>query len=250
MMSQEAKILIVDDDRNICRLLSNYLCSEGFEVKVAHNGDQMTKQIGSTPTDLVLLDLHMPGYHGLELAREIRQRDAQIGIIIVTGSEDPVDKVVGLEVGADDFVAKPFDRRELLARIRTTLRRVQRTDTTNVEGKVYFDRFMLDLDTHELTDSAGACIDLTNYEFCLLAAMVKSANRVLNRDFIMNIISGRDWFSSDRSVDVLVGKLRKKIEANPLRPILIKTIRGAGYKFTGRVSKAPSQDVAMVGLQA
>lgn len=239
MMDQDARILVVDDDRNICRMLNSYLCSEGFDVSVAYDGDQLTKQINARPIDLVLLDLHMPGYHGLDLARELRRQDSQIGIIIVTGSEDPVDRVVGLEVGADDYVAKPFDRRELLARIRATLRRVKgRDDSVAVRGRVCFDRFILDLDTHELIDEQGTSIDLTHYEFTLLSVMVRSPNRVLSRDLIMNTIAGRDWFASDRSVDVLVGKLRKKIEPDQARPHLIKTIRGAGYKFTGKVSKS------------
>jgi DNA-binding response OmpR family regulator len=241
MMNQEARILVVDDDKNMCRMLSSYLCSEGFEVKVAHSGDELTREVNSRPIDLVLLDLHMPGFHGLDLARELRSRDTQIGIIILTGSEDPVDRVVGLEVGADDFVAKPFDRRELLARIRTLLRRIKKQETVTIEGRVCFDRFTLDLDTHELVDEDGYVINLTNYEFTLLSAMVGSPNRVLSRDLIMNTISGRDWFASDRSVDVLVGKIRKKIETNAARPILIKTIRGAGYKFTGKVSKLASR---------
>ncbi len=249
-MNQEARILVVDDDKNICRLLSSYLGGEGFEVNVAHDGEQLTKQISTRPTDLVLLDLHMPGYHGLDLAREIRNHDKQIGIIIVTGSEDPIDRVVGLELGADDFVAKPFDQRELLARIRTLLRRVRKQDDAAVEGKVSFDRFLLDLDTHELIGNGGEVIDLTNYEFTLLSSMVRSPNRVLSRDLIMNTISGRDWFSSDRSVDVLVGKLRKKIEANPIRPILIKTIRGAGYKFTAKVNRVASPIGQLADLHA
>ncbi len=250
MNTQEARILVVDDDRHICRMLNNYLCSEGYEVRVAHDGEQLSSHIRARPVDLVLLDLHMPGYHGLDLAREIRRQDTQIGIIIVTGSEDPVDRVVGLEAGADDFVAKPFDRRELLARIRTTLRRVKKQDSVSVEGKVSFDRFILDLDTHELLDEKGRIVELTNYEFSLLSLMARSSNRVLSRDLIMDTISGRDWFASDRSVDVLVGKLRKKIELNPARPVLIKTIRGAGYKFTGKVARASAAMGDPTGLHS
>lgn len=236
-MNQEARVLVVDDDQNICRMLGNYLQNVGFDVKIANNGEQVHQQIQRHRTDLVLLDLHMPGVNGLDIARDLRAQNQKVGIIIVTGSEDPVDRVLGLEIGADDFVAKPFDQRELLARMRTLLRRVNHEEQTTVEGKVRFDRFVLDLDTFELVDDDGNEIELTNYEFSLLALMVRSPNKVLSRDQIMNTIAGRECFALDRSVDVLVGKVRKKIEAEPSRPALLKTVRGAGYKFTGKVER-------------
>lgn len=236
-MNQEARVLVVDDDQNLCRMLGNYLGNVGFDVKVAYNGDQVNQQVQRNATDLVLLDLHMPGINGLDVARELRAQNQKVGIIIVTGSEDPVDRVLGLEIGADDFVAKPFDQRELLARMRTLLRRVTQEEQTSIEGKVRFDRFVLDLDTFELNDEKGQDIELTNYEFSLLAMMVKSPNKVLTRDQIMNTIAGRECFAMDRSVDVLVGKVRKKIEAEPSKPLLLKTVRGVGYKFTARVER-------------
>ncbi len=236
-MTQEARVLVVDDDPNICRMLGNYLGSVGFDVKTANNGDQVNQQVQRNATDLVLLDLHMPGVNGLDVARELRAQNQKVGIIIVTGSEDPVDRVLGLEIGADDFVAKPFDQRELLARIRTLLRRVNQEEQTSLEGKVRFDRFVLDLDTFELVDDAGEVIELTNYEFSLLSMMVKSPNKVLTRDQIMNTIAGRECFAMDRSVDVLVGKVRKKIESEPSKPALLKTVRGVGYKFTAKVER-------------
>ncbi len=236
-MTQEARVLVVDDDPNICRMLGNYLGSVGFDVKTANNGDQVNQQVQRNATDLVLLDLHMPGVNGLDVARELRAQNQKVGIIIVTGSEDPVDRVLGLEIGADDFVAKPFDQRELLARIRTLLRRVNQEEQTSLEGKVRFDRFVLDLDTFELVDDAGEVIELTNYEFSLLSMMVKSPNKVLTRDQILNTIAGRECFAMDRSVDVLVGKVRKKIESEPSKPALLKTVRGVGYKFTAKVER-------------
>lgn len=188
--------------------------------------------------DLVILDLQMPGEHGLELTRKLRM-DSDVAIIIVTGTGDKVDEIVGLEGGADDYLTKPFEERELLARIRSVLRRVihRSTPFVNVDKSVFkFSDWVLDLTAHELRSTAGEEIILTSYEFQLLITLVKSANRVLSRDQIMDSIAGRDWMPSDRSIDVLIGKLRKKIEDDPSNPSLIKTIRGTGYKFTARVT--------------
>ena len=187
--------------------------------------------------NLVILDLNMPGEHGLELARTLRQ-DSEIGIIIVTGSGDKVDEIVGLEGGADDYLTKPVEERELLARVRSVLRRVMSDSAapdTSDKSVAKFSDLILDFTAHELKSTAGEEIILTSYEFQLLATLVKNPNRVLSRDQIMDNITGRDWVSNDRSVDVLMGKLRKKIEEDPRNPALIKTIRGAGYKFTARV---------------
>ena len=236
-MSRGANILVADDDVDLCRMLNNYLAAAGFEVNVAHSKKDLEREISARPMDLVLLDLNMPDARGLDLAREIRAENARIGIIIVTGSGDPIDRIVGLEVGADDFVAKPFDQRELLARIRTLLRRVNRNATGSPAQKVAFDRFVLDLDTLELVDNAGNVIGLTHYEFSLLSLLVRSTGWVLSRDSIMNEITGRDRVVSGRSVDVLIGKLRRKIERDANRPEIIKTVRGAGYKFTSKVER-------------
>jgi DNA-binding response OmpR family regulator len=180
----------------------------------------------------------MPGEHGLELARKLRQ-ESDVGIIIVTGSGDKVDEIVGLEGGADDYLMKPVEERELLARVRSVLRRVMSdTDTSDNSDKsvARFSDWILDMTAHELKSTTGEEVELTSYEFQLLSTLVKSANRVLSRDQIMDHITGRGWIPSDRSVDVLIGKLRKKIEQDPRQPSLIKTMRGAGYKFTARVS--------------
>ena len=173
---------------------------------------------------------------GLKMAKELR-KDSDVGIIILTGSDESVDKIVGLEVGADNYVPKPFDGRELLARVRSVLHRVLQDNTAQNEDKsiAKFSDWILDFTAHELKSTTGEEIILTSYEFQLLATLIKNANRVLSRDQIMNNITGRDQISNDRSVDVLMGKLRKKIEEDPHNPSIIKTIRGAGYKFTARV---------------
>lgn len=233
-MDQDANILVVDDDVVICNILDRYLTAAGYRVKTAANGEEMYRCIKLQPPDLILLDLKMPGKHGLELARELR-KESDMGIIILTGSDETVDKIVGLEVGADDYVPKPFDERELLARVRSVLRRVLQTVDTTDKSVARFSGWTLDLVAHELKSPVGDEVRLTSYEFQLLATLVKSPNRVFNRDQIMESITGRDWIPSDRSIDVLVGKLRKKIEEDPHKPIFIKTIRGTGYKFTARV---------------
>ena len=233
-MDQDANILVVDDDVVICNILDRYLTAAGYRVKTAANGEEMYRCIKLQPPDLILLDLKMPGKHGLELARELR-KESDMGIIILTGSDETVDKIVGLEVGADDYVSKPFDERELLARVRSVLRRVLQTVDTTDKSVARFSGWTLDLVAHELKSPVGDEVRLTSYEFQLLATLVKSPNRVFNRDQIMESITGRDWIPSDRSIDVMVGKLRKKIEEDPHKPIFIKTIRGTGYKFTARV---------------
>ena len=233
-MDQDANILVVDDDVVICNLLDRYLTAAGYRVRTAANGEEMYRCIKLQPPDLILLDLKMPGKHGLELARELR-KESDVGIIILTGSGETVDKVVGLEVGADDYVPKPFDERELLARVRSVLRRVLQIADTTDKSVARFSGWTLDLVAHELKLPTGEEVRLTSYEFQLLATLVKSPNRVFNRDQIMESITGRDWIPSDRSIDVMVGKLRKKIEEDPHKPIFIKTIRGTGYKFTAHV---------------
>jgi len=236
-MNQEANILVVDDDVRISRIIARDLTSAGYRVKTAANGEEMRRCIKVQQPDIVILDLQMPGEHGLELARKLRQ-DSDVGIIIVTGTGDKVDEIVGLEGGADDYLTKPVEERALLARVRSVLRRVMSSTAssdTSDKSVVKFSDWILDFTAHELKSTTGEEIILTSFEFQLLATLVKNANRVLSRDQIMVSITGRDWVSNDRSVDVLMGKLRKKIERDPHNPSMIKTIRGAGYKFTARV---------------
>ena len=237
-MSEDANILVVDDDMRICRILLRYLSSAGYTVASAANGDEMRECMQSFAADLVLLDLNMPGEHGLDICRNLRHT-SDVGIIILTGSSDKVDEIVGLEGGADDYLVKPVEERELLARVRSVLRRIltkPANDSSEKKSVLLFSDWILDLASHELRSTAGEDVRLTSYEFQILAALVSNANKILSRDQIMNHVKGRDWIASDRSVDVLIGKIRKKIEKDPKNPALVKTMRGIGYKFTARVT--------------
>ena len=229
-MSKEI-ILVVDDDERICRLLERYLSKQGFEVKSSYSGEGLEEIIANLQPSLLLLDLNRPGEHGFDIAKRVRALDKKIGIIILTGSGDSIDQVVGLEIGADDFVAKPFDERQLLARIRSVLRRVEAstTDAEEVLDIIEVGDITLNLESYEATNKKGS-IGLTTHEFQLVAILAKSKGRVLNRDQILDKLSGRDWAPYDRSIDVLVGKIRNKFKAAG-EPNLIITVRNAGYKI-------------------
>jgi DNA-binding response OmpR family regulator len=184
----------------------------------------------------------LPDEDGFTLARELRA-GSNIGIVMLTGKTDTVDKIVGLEIGADDYVTKPFDERELLARVRSVLRRISDDAAQKQHGGsiARFAGWTMDLAAYELTSPAGEQIHLTNHEFQLLSALVRHGHRVLSRDAILELVAGRDWDPEDRSVDVLVGKLRKKLESDPRDPKLIKTVRGAGYILTAKVTFPPNK---------
>jgi DNA-binding response OmpR family regulator len=231
-------ILVVDDDERICRLLERYLSKQGFEVKSWYSGEGLEKIIADLQPSLLLLDLSLPGEHGFDIAKRVRALDKKIGIIILTGSGDSIDQVVGLEIGADDFVAKPFDERQLLARIRSVLRRVEAStvETEDDRDTIEIGDITLNLESYEATNKEGS-IGLTTHEFQLVAILAKSQGRVLNRDQILDQLSGRDWAPYDRSIDVLVGKIRNKLKAAG-EPNLIITVRNAGYKIaaSGKVA--------------
>jgi DNA-binding response OmpR family regulator len=211
----------------------------GFRISSAADGTAMREAIAREPVDLVLLDLGLPGEDGLELTRYLRQ-NWRGPIIIVTGRGESVDRVVGLELGADDYVTKPFDLRELLARIRSVLRRVaERTPASaSAEGAFAFVGFRLDPSSRELRDPAGAIVDLTTGEYALLKLLIEHPNRVLSRDDLMSWMHGRDAGPYDRAIDVQIGRLRRKIETDPTEPALIKSVRGAGYLFAAKVTRA------------
>ena len=235
-------LLVVDDDEDIRELLDTYLSGFGFEVSTAADGAQMRDALGRHPVDLVLLDLGLPGEDGLSLARYLREH-ADVGIIIVTGRGQAVDRVVGLELGADDYVSKPFDLRELAARIRSVLRRIRSAPAAAAEAaapdssadRLAFEGWTVDLPARALRDPAGQTVPLTTGEFDLLAVFVRNPNRALTRDELMNEIHRRDAGPFDRAIDVQVGRLRRKIERDPANPERIKAVRGIGYIFTPRV---------------
>lgn len=227
-------ILIVDDEPEIRALLRKCFEREGFGVAEAANGAQMWAEIGSQAVALITLDLTLGGEDGLELAREVRRRHA-IPIIMITGKGDTIDRVVGLELGADDYIAKPFQLREVLARVRAVLRRAEPTGaaagapTRPGHERYRFGSMVLDVTARTLTGPSGDNIELTTAEFSLLEVLVKRPHRVLSRDALMDLLKGSEWSPLDRSIDVLVGRLRRKIEPNADDPGLIKTVRGVGY---------------------
>ena len=224
------RILIVDDDRSVRDSLAEYLQEHGYEVALAEGGEAMRRTLAAGVPDVVLLDLNMPGEDGLSLARWLRANH-DVAIIMVTGAGEVVDRVIGLEVGADDYLAKPFDPRELRARLKSVLRRT-RGGTAKPAGKrVKVGRCMLDLQTHQLIDAKGEDLPLTGMEFDLLRVFVERPNQVLSRDQLLTHTRNREWEPFDRSIDIRIARLRKKIEADPEKPKTLKTVRGAGYIF-------------------
>ena len=237
-MPDSERILIVDDDARLCRTLERYLAQEGYQVRSATSAREMRRHLAVEGADLVILDLVLPDADGFALGREL-QAEEGLALVILSGKGDTVDKVVGLEIGADDYITKPFDERELLARVRSVLRRTAAAAHSRGEGPasiVFFADWRLDLGSYELTAPNGDPVSLTPHEFQLLSAFVQHGNRVLTREMILERVSDRDWSPDDRSVDVLVGKLRKKIEQDPQEPRLIETVRGVGYKLKAKVS--------------
>jgi DNA-binding response OmpR family regulator len=231
-------ILVVDDDPQILTLLEDYLTENALRVTAAANGQQMSSMLAEEAIDLVVLDLRLAGEDGMSIARSLRDQSA-IPIVMLTGVKDEADRIMGLEIGADDYLTKPFSPRELLARIRTVLRRARSAATTQVrqqEVRGYrFADFELNLRTRRLKRRAAAAIDLTNKEFNLLAALVAAPQRILTRDQLLEASRVYDNEVYDRSIDVLILRLRRKIESDPSQPRFIVTERGAGYTFNSRV---------------
>jgi len=240
-----AHILVVDDDPKVRRLLRRCFEGEGYGVSEAGDGDEMRQVIGQTDVDLITLDLTLPGQDGLSLAREIRSTST-IPIIMVTGKGDTIDRVVGLEIGADDYIAKPFHLREVLARVRSVLRRAESGSNGSAkteidppgDGIFRFGDWSLDVGKRELRRADGGLQDLTTAEFGVLEMFVTHPQKVLSRDAIMDLLKGREWTPLDRAIDTQIARLRKKIETDPGTPRLIKTVRGVGYMFATDVEKS------------
>ncbi len=269
-MAEAEHIVVVDDDPRLRKRLAAYLEGEGFRVTAADGGEALRRVMAKSPgdqasgdregdraVDLVILDLVMPGEDGLSLTRFLRAT-TDVGIIILTGKGEPVDRVVGLEVGADDYVAKPFELRELLARIRSVLRRLNTApgaqspvDAPSVNAPsgealageaVWFAGWRLDPSCRELVSPGGETVQLTAAEFKLLAVLVDNPNRPLDRDRLLDAVGGRDWQPFDRSIDLHISHLRRKLEDDPRRPALIKTVRGEGYMLAAPVTRAGGAD--------
>jgi two-component system phosphate regulon response regulator OmpR len=229
--AESARLLVVDDDREILELTQEYLSQQGFVVDCVPSGEAMMAFLAENTVDLIVLDLMLPGEHGLNLARKLK-RDDDVPIIIVSAAGDDVDRIVGLEVGADDYIAKPFNPRELLARVRAVLRRSRRTAESRGDTgeQMQFGSFTLDTASHQLLRD-GTQVPLTSGEFDLLAILAEHPNKVLHRDRILDLLTGAERSPFDRSIDVRVTRLRSKIEPDPSNPVYIKTIWGKGYMF-------------------
>jgi DNA-binding response OmpR family regulator len=240
-LDRDTHILVVDDEPEVRDLLQEYLMARDFAVSAAGSVPEAREVLARRGVDLVVLDVRMPGEDGLVLARELRGR-GEIGIVMLTASGEVIDRVVGLELGADDYVAKPFDPRELLARIRSVLRRrrpeIAATAPDGERRSLRFGRHMLDLEARSLFTLDGAPVPTTAMEFDLLEAFARNPNRVLTRDRLLDLAhkGGGDPF--DRSIDTRVARLRQKIEPHPEKPATIKTVHGMGYMFVPADPKA------------
>ena len=241
-MNAEPHVLIVDDDRETRDLLQTFFARRGVQVSTASNGEEMDATLRRVAVDLVILDVMLPGRSGLDLCRELRAR-SRVPIIMLTAVTETTDRVVGLEMGADDYVAKPFDPRELLARVRAVLRRLD--DKAGGQPKhrdepltFHFAGWTMDIARRRLVSPKGVRVELTTAEFNLLHTLVRSAHRVLTREQLIELSGGDATQSFDRSVDILISRLRRKLEEDPRAPKLILTVRGGGYQFDPEITGA------------
>ncbi|HYH19282.1 MAG TPA: response regulator [Azospirillum sp.] len=243
-MDRTPHLLVVDDDREIRNLTSQFLTRHGYRVSTARDGAEMLKTLEAARVDLIVLDLMLPGEDGLSLCRRLRagSATAAIPIVMLTAMGEETDRIIGLEMGADDYLAKPFSPRELLARIKAVLRRVAAPQAVGGEAAakvLRFEGWSLDVAKRELRSPDGVLVQLSAGEYDLLVAFVEHPQRVLTRDQLLDLARGRAAVPFDRSIDVQVSRLRRKIEPDPADPTLIKTVRGGGYLFTAPVTVGP-----------
>ena len=236
-MADKGSILVVDDDKDVRDTIRDYFEFCGFDVFVAGDGDGMRDILARRPIEIVLMDLNLPGEDGLALTRELRA-SRPVGVIMLTAAGQTIDRIIGLEMGADDYVPKPFDPRELLARVKSVLRRLRERPKevpTSGEEKpevVRMGSCTLDLAAHRLYDASGEEIPLTSMEFDLLQAFARHPDRVLSRERLLELAHNRDGDVFDRSIDLRIARIRKKIEQDATKPQVLKTVRGAGYMFS------------------
>jgi two-component system OmpR family response regulator len=240
-LNDRPHLLVVDDDREIRDLASRLLQKHGYKVETARDGGAMDAILAGSRIDLVILDIMLPGRSGLDICRELRAK-SPVSILMLTAMGDETDRIVGLEMGADDYLAKPFNPRELLARIRAILRRVNATAATGPHAaaakRLRFAGWLLDLGRRRLEAPDGVIVDLTTGEYELLMAFAERPQRVLSRNQLLDLARGRDATPFDRSIDVQVSRIRRKIESDPRTPSMIITVRGDGYMFTPEVDVA------------
>jgi two-component system phosphate regulon response regulator OmpR len=236
-LSAHTKLAIVDDEPDLRSTVQEYLSLKDMEVAAFDGADAFRRFLEEQTVDLVVLDINMPGEDGLSLARWLRQSHPEIAIVMLTAATDTIDRIVGLEMGADDYVGKPVDLRELLARIKAVLRRLEQgaritvPDTTAVQS-IKFGTCRLDLDAHKLYDKDESEIRITAMEYDLLQTFATNPNKVLNRDQLLDMAHNKDWEPFDRSIDIRIARIRKKVEEDPTKPAVVKTVRGVGYIFT------------------
>ncbi|WP_207063690.1 response regulator [Motiliproteus sp. SC1-56] len=235
MSVSEASILVVDDSEVTRNMLISYFEEEGYRILGAETAEEAEECLAREAIDLVLLDIRLPGKDGLTLTRELRTK-SEIGIILVTGRQDEIDRIIGLECGADEYVTKPFNPREILARAKNLIRRVQKTRQQHPESRTaavqQIGEWSLDSHRRLLSDKAGDSIQLTEGEFQLLSVMMENGGQTMSRDQLMERLKNRSWNASDRTIDVLIGRLRKKLRDDPCSPRIIVTVHGAGYLFS------------------
>jgi DNA-binding response OmpR family regulator len=231
-LAGSADIVIVDDEAELRAMVAEYLSRHGFVVRTAAGGSELDALLAARPADLLILDVNMPGEDGLAIARRIRAA-GQTSILMLTAASEVVDRVVGLELGADDYLTKPFDLRELRARIGAILRRRPQAPPPSAEpGRfVRFGRARLDMATSQLLEDDNSPQPLTAMEFDLLRAFAQNPNRVLSRDRLLDLAHNRNWDAFDRSIDIRIARIRRKIERDPTKPEVIKTVHGIGYIY-------------------
>ncbi len=250
-MATPPNILVVEDDRETRALIAKYLRTNSCNVITAADGREMARMMTDRRVDLLILDVMLPGEDGLSLCRKIRA-ESQLPIIMLTARGEDVDRIVGLEMGADDYLPKPFNPRELLARINAVLRRQAAAQTASAAAgasALAFEGWRIDLRLRELRNPEGARVAMTSAEFDLLRTFCERPGRVLSRDSLLDLTQGRSAGSFERSIDVLVSRIRRKIEANPQDPAMIKTVRSGGYMFTPQVEAVQVKALQVKGLQ-
>ena len=233
-MSDVTRIVVCDDERDLREMLQEYLEKRGYKVTLCANAEELRASLEKAVPDLLLLDINMPGEDGLSVLRSLRT-SSDLPVVMLTAAGETIDKIVGLEMGADDYLGKPVDLRELEARIKAVLRRKKAPVSADVNGTgakvVSFGGFTLDLDAAKLHAESGEEVPLTAMEFRLLKLFAENRSRVLNRDQILEQAHDRSWDPFDRSIDIRISRLRRKIEKNPQSPAIIRTVRGIGYVF-------------------
>src|SRR4051794_4958373 len=239
LMTSTPHILLVEDDREISALIARYLRANECRVSLAGDGREMDRLLSDARVDLIVLDLMLPGEDGLSLCRRLRQSSA-VPILMLTAKAEEIDRIIGLELGADDYLAKPFNPRELLARIRAILRRGAAAEAPNEDGtrRLHFAGWTLDISLRQVLSPEGARIAITGAEFDLLHALCLRPGRVLSRDQLLDLTQGRAAGPFERSIDVLVSRIRQKIEQDSRNPEIIRTIRSGGYLFTPEVTRS------------